>query len=547
MKQKTTILLFALVLAGLFTNLNAQSYLDVPPDPDFAKNYLNNVIYGDTSATGERVADRVYRLEVGGIYYFNNSIITDGWDLRIEGAGEPVGGFSKAIILTGKNDDGGKPAEFAQVTGDVSIKNLYFSAIDDLDRPLNHLIMCYKDGAILEAENIYTEWVKLHVFRFYGLNSTLRATDSYFNNTTFKSGIFNGRLVGFEDLPVKEYFVQNCTVMNMQGIMLKGRFNTIEKVTFDHNTIINQAKWPFHYEYWTDGEVTNNVFFNASLMGENDQDASTQDSEGLDFGIINVVDVPDSILSQVGMSSQGERKLEVRNNLFYFDESVQDYLARYWESDSVRQAPWMNERTKAMFDDDAAYPYFNNEMPLTENPELVHYPTADSMIKKVTEFRAGNNKHWGFVDIDDVKISNPTDRPWDLSYSTSSASYTAADNDLPLGDLNWFPEKKNDWITDVKDIATDVLPSNYVLEQNYPNPFNPATTIKFAIPEAGAVKLSVYNLLGQEVAVLVNGEMNAGSYSVDFNSAEFNLASGMYVYRMATSAQVLTKKLVLLK
>ncbi|MEW6194622.1 MAG: T9SS type A sorting domain-containing protein [Bacteroidota bacterium] len=101
-------------------------------------------------------------------------------------------------------------------------------------------------------------------------------------------------------------------------------------------------------------------------------------------------------------------------------------------------------------------------------------------------------------------------------------------------------------VTGVKEEAeTSVIPNNYQLSQNYPNPFNPTTTIRFALPQASHVKLVVYNVLGQEVANLVNGYKDAGSYNIIWDAK--NLASGIYVYRLETGNQVISKKMTLLK
>jgi dienelactone hydrolase len=89
------------------------------------------------------------------------------------------------------------------------------------------------------------------------------------------------------------------------------------------------------------------------------------------------------------------------------------------------------------------------------------------------------------------------------------------------------------------------LPKVYSLAQNYPNPFNPSTTIKYSIPKTNKVKLILFNLLGEEVATLVNEEKNAGNYSVGFNSAV--LPSGVYFYQLKAGDFIQTKKMVLLK
>jgi photosystem II stability/assembly factor-like uncharacterized protein len=89
------------------------------------------------------------------------------------------------------------------------------------------------------------------------------------------------------------------------------------------------------------------------------------------------------------------------------------------------------------------------------------------------------------------------------------------------------------------------IPQHYKLNQNYPNPFNPATKIKFELPTNDFVKLEVFDLLGRNVKTLVNGDMNAGYHTIDFNASEFS--SGIYFYRITTSKLVDTKKMMLVK
>lgn len=97
--------------------------------------------------------------------------------------------------------------------------------------------------------------------------------------------------------------------------------------------------------------------------------------------------------------------------------------------------------------------------------------------------------------------------------------------------------------TDVKD--KPVLPKEYKLIQNYSNPFNPLTKIAYELPTAGFVELKVFDVLGNEVATLVNGELNAGRHEVTFNAK--NLSSGMYFYRIKAGNFVKTMKMILMK
>ncbi|MCU7500012.1 MAG: T9SS type A sorting domain-containing protein [Ignavibacteria bacterium] len=88
-------------------------------------------------------------------------------------------------------------------------------------------------------------------------------------------------------------------------------------------------------------------------------------------------------------------------------------------------------------------------------------------------------------------------------------------------------------------------PNVYALDQNYPNPFNPSTTIRYQLPESGIVTLKVLNILGQEVATLVNTFQTPGMHSVNFNAEK--LSSGMYIYTIHFNNKVISKKLMLLK
>ena len=91
------------------------------------------------------------------------------------------------------------------------------------------------------------------------------------------------------------------------------------------------------------------------------------------------------------------------------------------------------------------------------------------------------------------------------------------------------------------------IPTQYRLDQNYPNPFNPSTKIRYAIKTSLLVTLKVYNMLGKEVAVLLREDKQPGEYEVDFSVGKFNLASGIYFYRLTAGSFSSVKKMILLK
>lgn len=106
----------------------------------------------------------------------------------------------------------------------------------------------------------------------------------------------------------------------------------------------------------------------------------------------------------------------------------------------------------------------------------------------------------------------------------------------------WY--QAGDIVTSVEQIS-NTLPKEFRLEQNYPNPFNPSTTIEFALPEQASVRLQVFDLLGREVAILVDEDLQPAAYKVVLDAT--GLSSGVYFYRIQAEGFVRIKKLILLK
>ena len=115
----------------------------------------------------------------------------------------------------------------------------------------------------------------------------------------------------------------------------------------------------------------------------------------------------------------------------------------------------------------------------------------------------------------------------DSSASAIDSFYVKVDEPVGLEDIN------------------QAIPVAYALDQNYPNPFNPLTSIKFALPKSGHVKIEIYNILGQRVMTLFDGNKEAGYHIVKFNAG--GLASGLYFYRLESKGYSAIKKMILMK
>ncbi len=133
--------------------------------------------------------------------------------------------------------------------------------------------------------------------------------------------------------------------------------------------------------------------------------------------------------------------------------------------------------------------------------------------------------------------------------TTEKQSYKFVDNNNVFGTYTYRLKQVdfggNFTYSDEIEVRFDA-PVSFELGQNYPNPFNPATTIKFGIPEQSNVSLKIFNLIGEEVATLVNNEFKeAGTYTVTFDAS--SLASGTYIYSLQAGDQVQSKKMILMK
>ncbi|MBS4034720.1 MAG: T9SS type A sorting domain-containing protein [Ignavibacterium sp.] len=132
--------------------------------------------------------------------------------------------------------------------------------------------------------------------------------------------------------------------------------------------------------------------------------------------------------------------------------------------------------------------------------------------------------------------------------SNSPKSYSFNDNSISSGILSYrLKQIDNDGsFSYSKTIDLDLgAPKKFELTQNFPNPFNPNTAIRFSLPETGNVKLTVFNLLGQEVAVLVNGLTEAGTHIINFDAEGLN--SGVYIYRIESGRFNEVRKMTLIK
>jgi uncharacterized lipoprotein YddW (UPF0748 family) len=195
------------------------------------------------------------------------------------------------------------------------------------------------------------------------------------------------------------------------------------------------------------------------------------------------------------------------------------------------------------------YAYLVPNLVFSQNAHYTLYSANDSSLILVDQKENSNN---GWTLLGNVYLNEGKQTVLKLdNRNMTSGKYIFADAVMLLINRKLSPDviitslKNEENENSFKSVLTE-----YQLIQNYPNPFNPTTKIKFSIPDNGNIhltRLSIYDILGKEVALLINSEKSPGTYEVDFDSQKYGLSSGIYFYKLQSGSSSITKKLVLMK
>jgi len=468
----------------------------------------------------------------------------------------------------------------------ITLRHIYFCGAD-IEAPVmeqcalaDRAVVLKADSCVAVIDGCYFEWFRWSAFFTVGNDNIVKFTNNLVMNclgTMANRGI--GGLMDGHKVPKLLSVVKNNTCINSgaRAILgpresLYGRKDSVNNI-IDHNTIINTTRWPLYGAMWTNAIISNNIFYNTFCLGETEEEKQGQDTDGLCYGIVNI----DTLTAYVGLDSiyaaregidisetESYRKMEVLNNYYGWTDEIIDYWAA--AADSVDPGLWMNDRTAAMFADDENYPYLNEEGTYSReedgDPQFIgEWKSPEQMEEFI-----------GFLDAIRTGASSPLIYPycpWEptaqpnaimtwpipLDLRVSNPALVGSDG-KPLGDLNWYSEYAERWSPELVGPVTGIeersaaKPTEFALEQNYPNPFNPVTNIRYTLPNAGNVKLCVYNMLGKKVKTLVDVYKTAGVYNVEWdgtNSAGQKMASGVYFYKLEMGSNVQVKKMLFMK
>ncbi len=586
--RKVLLPLFVLLLVSFSTSF-AQSLMDyvstVKGDTLVVKDYddmnqqassINNVIIADSV---DVPAGRVYELKTAGWYPQSAGVTTpSNRPTVIVGAdhGILVNRQAAPPIISGFTGDGGSNAGGISWGHDLTIKNTSIV----LGAPDGTGGWAFFGNAAPDRKVVFQNNMMEHNWWVFVQSNSASGTklyfkDNYFVNMSGRACRRNGGVYDNVDNNTDTMFVENNTHIMAQGYIYKFRNYPVNFIYINHNTFINCSNVVFETQgVQSNNIITNNIFVNSNLQPwrpNMTEDVGEQAYDGVPQGIIDVAVLP-STMDQV------DRKWLVEANVAYWDSRVSNLGAdanaipingfTTWTNQSMK----MNTRTKALFDDNTNYPYLTEGVWYDKLPAFTD--PADLLTDQVDllkEYVLAANDTTSTVVLPDWRLVSTGDGsfvysdwpiPVDLSYSDADLMAGGTDG-LPVGDLNWFPASKATFVANhaqyydalvtawnngqtvlsVKELGG--LPAEFELMQNYPNPFNPTTVINFTLPKSGNVSLKVYNVLGQEVATLVDGFMTAQKYEVTFDASK--LASGVYVYSLQSDNFSQSKKMILMK
>lgn len=559
MKQFLSLLLFL----SLSSFMSAQSVQDVPAteaNGDPIINALITYVVADTNAAGEQLHD-IYKLERGKTYFYNQEpVFNNPITLIADAPGTTDETKPPKIILT-TNDEGEADYINCIVTySDLTVRNIAFSTTTvDGQYSWADVVVSNGEAATITMEGCIFELSGWGMIEVYGDGSEL-----YFD----KCHIRNATVYDYGDEWCPFFFetgttilnalsVRNCTFFSLQGTVLNAAVQaTVNYFLFDHNTLVNVVKGFSEMNSHTNSKVTNNIFYNVNTHGLTPDQVATSEDE-INVGVIradtllaNEVDAPDSLDA---IMNESDRLFHLKNNAYFFTQGVIDYWAEF---DSVVAAPWMDERTQAMFDDDASYPGFVEENNVNIDPVFANFGGTDDMVAQMRNHRENNTfGFWGWdpdsslFDFEGWDVQHWAYLQWPLPEDFSYSATIPSTDGYHVGSLVYYPTELAQYeanVTGIEDDFNASIPTEFSLKQNYPNPFNPSTNIKFSLGETGTVSLTIYNSLGQEVQSVVNNEiLSAGSHERIVNMS--NLSSGVYFYSLKQNDNVQVQKMMLLK
>jgi len=602
MKKRNYLLL---LLVGLFvvSYLNAQEILVVAP----GEGTLNDAIdqYG---------GDKIYELQAGAWYGLTKPIENVDYHLQIIGEEVDIynGESLPATLQTGSTATSEAIRTMFDAKGDITLKNIYLMNVD-LNGQLGFQVL---QQSKLRSRSVIDNCVIDPVSNAHGIVLAAGECNLFVtNNIILRHGHMAGMMDGHMfllggDVGQDTVWIENNTFVDMGIFFIFGGWNAVvhNVININHNTFIRQkGEWEatvFENEMYH----TNNLLFDISVVPVSDNVVLPGKDPAFPLRQLIMAD------STAGETMPTQRTQYIHYNSMYRSPEWYTIMGNWNDSMSTygltpvfyQPLMWDSETPAGYTQNNFQDPPHTNEwaMGRAKEPQIFNYSghtndnfpnfTYGSMtydqdplfVDSRIYDKSEEYSEWGFVIYlrDQLAYPNPNDLPttselpswhWDPDGDitindtwpifngkyTDAATLTGSIENLPLGDLNWFPEEKAKWehhkeaiFTYIKagntekyelvgvDEATDM---SQVFSKLYPNPVASFATIEFNLDVKADVKISVCNTMGQEIFILVNEVRLAGNHRVSFDSS--NLPQGMYFCTVKAGSLTEIHKMIITK
>ncbi|MEM9665470.1 MAG: T9SS type A sorting domain-containing protein [Bacteroidota bacterium] len=501
-------LLAATLLLIAVPTASAQTIVEPSADP---AGYLNNVISGDTTATGER-NETHYILRSGGLYLTNGEIENEGWPLIVE-AEDGATERPQIIPVVG---DGGESVRPFTPRGPITLRGLYITAMDDLGGVVGRIVRVRADDIRVIVDDVHFDYAGQSAMRFDNANNKVYITNSIFSNIGRMDSPNNGRGLDMRGNAIDTVWVEGNTFYNLTSRAYRGGGGSVNWVRWSHNTMVNVGQFTTSFDEAAEVTMTNNVAINNGFLGVDRPEESVS--------LTGLVDVD-------SLASGDPQSINIANNNFWNDQALIDQLlAIDADSDGTGDRifrPLFSVSTQAFVDEAGT-----GETNLSEELTFANFLGSQPVIDALLGDTDGDELTFSDLESRDNPFVDGAIPAYDFAYGTSTTSFTASTAGQPLGDLNWFGltiiPTSNDG-----DVGAD-LPKAFILHGNYPNPFNPTTTLAFDLRTAAEVQVAVFDVLGREVMALPVQRFAAGPQQVTLDASA--LASGLYLSRVTAQA-----------